>query len=85
MSYTIEPSSNGLGYRFTKESIKFECSYARAIDVDDFEIHFDPEKPALIQNSGSLVYNLDVNVNDIGEMSTLIFTPQHNITDIIAT
>ena len=84
MSYTIEPSTNELGYRFTKESIKFECSYARAIDVDDYEIHFDPEEPALIQNSGSLVYSLNVNSNDIGEMSSLIFTPQHNITDVIA-
>ena len=84
MSYTIKPSTP-LGFRFTKESIKFECSYARTIEVDDFEIHFDPEEPELIRHSGSLVYKLNVEVGEIGKMSKLVFTPQHNITDIAAT
>lgn len=84
MSYTIKPSTNH-GFRFTKESIKFECSYARAIEVDDFEIHFDPEEPELIRHVGSLVYNLNVEVGEIGKMSKLVFTPQHNITDVVAT
>ena len=84
LTYTIEPSENGLDYQFADESIEFRCNYARTIDVDDFEIQFD-NQPASIQNVGTLKYKLEVNTGGSGQMSTMVFKTDHNITGVQAT
>ena len=83
----MQPSDNGLDYRFADDSVIFQCDYSRSIEADEFEINFhsvDTSDP--IRKEGSfLTYNLQVNAGASGERSTLIFTPLHNLTGVVAT
>ena len=83
----MEPSDNGLDYRFADDSIVFQCGYSRSIDVDEFEINFDSVDTSdpIRKHGFSLTYNFQVNVGGSGEMSTMIFTPLHNISGVVAT
>ena len=85
MSYTVTPSLNNLGFRFADESIEFQCTYNRQIDIDTFEINFGSETSSPIQKHGSLGFGLEVNVANVGEMSKMIIKPEHNVDGVIAT
>ena len=85
LSYTVIPSPNDLGFRFADESIEFQCTYDRQIDIDKFEITFDSDTGEPIKKHSSLGYKVDVNVGGIGEMSKIIITPDHDVNGVIAT
>ena len=84
----MEPSDNGLDYRFADDSIVFQCDYPRSINLDEFEINFDSvDTSDPIRKEGSSLtyaYDLQVNVGGSGEMSTIIITPLHNISGVVA-
>ena len=85
LSYTVSPSPNNLGFRFADESIEFQCTYDRQIDIAEFQITFDSETGEPIKKHSSLGYKVDVNVGGIGEMSKIIITPDHDVNGVIAT
>ena len=85
MSYTIQPTVHPI-FQFAQSSITFKCSYPRSIEISDYDFDVNP---VLQQNTteklGSLDYNLDVNVAEVGYMSSLIISPKHDISNIVAT
>ena len=85
LSYTVIPSPNDLGFRFADESIEFQCTYDRQIDIAEFQITFDSDTGEPIKKHSSLGYEVDVNVGGIGEMSKIIITPDHDVNGVIAT
>ena len=86
LSYTVTPSPNNLGFRFADESIEFQCTFDRQIDIAEFEITFDSVTGEPIQKQGnSLGYSLEVNVGNVGEMSKIIIKPEHNVDGVVAT
>ena len=75
-----------MGFRFADESIEFQCTYDRQIDIAEFEITFDSDTGDPIKKHGnSLGYSIDVNVGNVGEMSKIIIKPEHNVDGVIAT
>ena len=85
MSYTIQSTVHPI-FQFVDSSITFTCSYPRSIEISDHDFDVNPiVHPDEINLSGSLAYTLDVNVAEIGLMSSLIISPKHNISDVVAT
>ena len=86
MSYTVEPSSSNPNIQFADKSITFKCTYPRSVEISDFEFDVDPiTQLNTTDKLGSLNYDLKMNVGDVGHMSTMVISPQHNLTNIVAT
>ena len=85
LGYTVTPTANDLGFRFADESIEFQCTYDRQIDIAEFQITFDSETPEPLRKHSSLGYGIEVDVGGIGEMSKMIITPDHDVNGVIAT
>ena len=85
LSYTITPSGNDQDYQITDGLIEFRCNYSRTIDVDDFKINVNSRTQNPIQKIGNLKYNVEVIPGDKGQLNTMIFTTEHNLTGVVAT
>ena len=86
LSYSIEPSSNNSIFQFADKSITFKCTYPRSIEISDFEFDVDSIlQPNTTEMLGSLTYQLEVNPGNVGEMSTIIISPKHDLGNIVAT
>ena len=88
MSYSIEPSSNNSIFQFADKSITFKCTYPRSIEISDFEFDIDSIlQPNTTEKLGSLsaTYQLEVNAGNVGEMSTITISPNHDLDNIVAT
>ena len=80
------PSSANSIFQFADESITFNCIYPRSVEISDFEFGVDPIfQPNTTDKFGSLKYELEVNVGAVGEMSTMVISPKHDLGNIIAT
>ena len=86
LSYSVEPTSNNSIFQFADNSISFKCTYPRSIEISDFEFDVDPiSRPNTTEMIGSLTYQLDVNTGDVGELSTIIISPKHDLDNIVPT
>ena len=73
-------------FQFAEQSITFRCSYPRSIEISDFDFDVNPVLQLNTTDKlGSLEYNFDVNVAEVGHMSSLIISPKHDISNIVAT
>ena len=85
LSYTIQPTVHPI-FQFAESSITFKCSYPRSIEISDYDFDVNPVLQLNTTDKlGSLEYNLDVNVAEVGFMSSLIISPKHDISNIVAT
>ena len=85
LSFTVQPTLHPI-FQFADESITFKCSYPRAIEISDFEFDVNTiPKLNTTDKLGSLEYDIEINVAEVGEMSKLIISPKHDLTDIVAT
>ena len=85
LSYTIEPSSINKIFQFSDESITFKCIYPRSIEISDFEFDVSPiQQLNTTEILGSLSYDFQVNTGTVGQMSTIIISPKHDLTNIVA-
>ena len=73
-------------FQFAEQSITFRCSYPRSIEISDFDFDVNPVLQLNTTDKlGSLEYNFDVNVAEVGYMSSLIISPKHDISNIVPT
>ena len=81
MSYTVHPI-----FQFAESSITFKCSYPRSIEISDYDFDVNPvQQLNTTDQLGSLEYNLEINVAEVGKMSSLIISSKHDISDVVAT
>ena len=85
MSFTVQPTLHPI-FQFADESITFKCIYPRTIEISDYEFDVNTiPKLNTTDKLGSLEYDIEINVAEVGEMSKLIISPKHDLTDIVAT
>ena len=85
LSFTVNPTVHPI-FQFADESITFKCSYPRAIEISDFEFDVNTiPKLNTTDKLGSLEYDIEINVAEVGEMSKLIISPKHDLTNFVAT
>ena len=66
---------DGYGVIFADESVRFECSYKRTIDVNSsFETSLTT-KP--LSGTGTLGYRMTINAGTLGGVTTVSVTPNH--------
>ena len=85
LSYTVHPTVHPI-FQFAASSITFKCSYPRSIEISDYDFDVNPiQQLNTTDQLGALEYNLDVNVAEVGKMSSLIISPKHDISDVVVT
>ena len=70
-----------LNLSFSDHSIDFVCKYPRSVQVDevDFTVIGTNEQTDTVEATGFMPYEMNVEVGEIGEMSTVWITPKHSI------
>ena len=88
LSYELElneaPDVGDAAISFAEETIRFECSYPRVVDVEavDFNVTSNlPTEP--IQHHGFMTYEMVADVGEVGDMTTVTITPKHAFADRI--
>ena len=65
---------------FSDHSIDFVCKYPRSVQVDeDFAVIGTNEQTDSVEATGFIPYEMNVEVGEIGETSTVTITPKHSI------
>ena len=85
LSYELELTSGGINIggttsvRFAEESLKFECSYPRLVAVEAIKFNVTSFSTQTIQNHGFLNYEMNVDVGEVGDFTTVTISPGHSL------
>ena len=85
LSYELELTSGGIDIggtstiRFAEESLKFECSYPRVVAVEVVKYNVTSFSTQSIENHGFLNYEMNVDVGEVGDITTVTISPQHSL------
>ena len=85
LSYELELTSGGIDIggtytvRFAEESLKFECSYPRVVAVEAVKYNVTSFSTQPIKNHGFLNYEMNVDVGEVGDITTVTISPQHSL------
>ena len=74
----------GLIFSFAEENIEFQCHYARTVSTNStIEVESTSQSQPIIGN-GTLPYDIDVAVGDLGGTSVVTISPNHSFGNQIA-
>ena len=69
---------------FAEESIRFQCNYARTINVDETMIVPTASSDPVV-GQGNLSYRMEVTVGQLGGTTRVQISPNHELTGIAPT